>query len=85
MKVKVVRHLKRVVRQGGLLIRHIELPSRVAALRGELRDSRPAAPGQESEGDIQQAAVLQVFGASGSKLRMPNRTGTFIVFLGKQF
>ena len=39
--------LKRVVRHGGLLIRHDELPSRVAALRGGVRGLPP----QESEGD----------------------------------
>ncbi len=47
--------LKRVVRHGGLLIRHDELPSRVAALRGGVRGLPP----QESEGDIRQSAVLQ--------------------------
>ncbi len=51
--------LKRVVRDGGLLIRHGELPSRVAALRlgGGVRGLSP----QESEGDIRQSesAVLQ--------------------------
>ena len=46
--------LKRVVRHGGLLIRHDELPSRVAALRGGVRGLPP----QESEGDIRQSAVL---------------------------
>jgi hypothetical protein len=40
--------LKRVVRHGGLLIRHDELPSRVAALRGGDRGLPP----QESEGDM---------------------------------
>ena len=42
--------LKRVVRHGGLLIRHDELPSRVAALRGGVRGLPP----RESEGDTRQ-------------------------------
>ena len=50
--------LKRVVRHGGSLIRHDELPSRVAALRGGVRGLPP----QESEGDIRQSAVLLASG-----------------------
>ena len=46
--------LKRVARHAGLLIRHDELPSRVAALRGGVGGLPP----QESEGEIRQSAVL---------------------------